>query len=41
MAKILLRRVAGINRDQLLNRSIVKFLERSKLPLSGEPVGIL
>ena len=27
MAKIQLRRVAGFNRDQLLDRSIVKFLD--------------
>ena len=27
MAKILLRRVAGFNRDQLLDQSIVKFLD--------------
>ena len=27
MAKIVLQRVAGFNRDQLLDRSIVKFLD--------------
>ena len=42
MAKIILRRVACFNRDQLLDRSIVMFLDLDvETPPSGEHVGIL
>ena len=40
MAKILLQRVDGFNRDQLLTSKVTR-LWRSKVPLSGEPEGIL
>ena len=41
MGKILLRRVAGFDWDQLLDQQSSFWTLEVKTPLSGEPVGIL